>query len=55
MNLVEADVGDGVVRFAGHELPLPAGRRRPHGRVIVGIRPTDFAHARCRRIRRFPA
>jgi multiple sugar transport system ATP-binding protein len=45
MNLVEADVGDGVVRFAGHELPLPAGQDVPPGRLIVGIRPTDFAHA----------
>ena len=44
MNLVEADVGDGVVRFAGHELLLPAGQDVPAGRLIVGIRPTDFAH-----------
>jgi len=45
MNLVEADVGDAVVRFAGHELPLPAGKDVPAGRLIVGIRPTDFARA----------
>jgi multiple sugar transport system ATP-binding protein len=45
MNLVEADVGDGAVRFAGHELPLAAGQEVPAGRLIVGIRPTDFAHA----------
>ena len=44
MNLVEADVADGVVRFAGHELPLPAGEDVPAGRLIVGIRPTDFSH-----------
>ena len=44
MNLVEADVADGAVRFAGHELPLPAGEDVPAGRLIVGIRPTDFAH-----------
>jgi multiple sugar transport system ATP-binding protein len=44
MNLVEADVGDGVVRFGGYELPLPAGQD-VHGRLIVGIRPTDFADA----------
>jgi multiple sugar transport system ATP-binding protein len=43
MNLVEADVGDGVVRFAGYELPLPPGKDVPAGRLIVGIRPTDFA------------
>jgi multiple sugar transport system ATP-binding protein len=45
MNLVEADVGDAVVRFADHELPLPAGQDVPARRLIVGIRPTDFAHA----------
>jgi multiple sugar transport system ATP-binding protein len=44
MNLVEADVGRGVVRFAGRELPLPADADVRDGRVIVGIRPTDFAH-----------
>ena len=44
MNLVEADVANGVVRFAGHELPLPAGEDVPAGRLIVGIRPTDFSH-----------
>jgi multiple sugar transport system ATP-binding protein len=45
MNLVEADVERGVVRVAGHELPLPGGVEIREGRVIVGIRPTDFAHA----------
>jgi multiple sugar transport system ATP-binding protein len=45
MNLVEADVGDGVVRFADYELPLSAGQDVPSGRLIVGIRPTDFALA----------
>jgi multiple sugar transport system ATP-binding protein len=44
MNLVEADVGDGLVRFAGYELPLPPGKELS-GRLIVGIRPTDFADA----------
>ena len=44
MNLVEADVGDGLVRFAGYELPLPPGQELS-GRLIVGIRPTDFADA----------
>ena len=45
MNLVEADAGGGVVRFAHHELPLPDDADLRDGRVIVGIRPTDFAHA----------
>jgi multiple sugar transport system ATP-binding protein len=44
MNLVEADIERGVVRFADQELPLPAGADIRDGRVIVGIRPTDFAH-----------
>jgi multiple sugar transport system ATP-binding protein len=44
MNLVEADVGDGFVRFAGYELPLPPGKELS-GRLIAGIRPTDFADA----------
>jgi multiple sugar transport system ATP-binding protein len=44
MNLVEAEVGDGVVRFAGHELPLADGHDALAGRLIVGLRPTDFAH-----------
>ena len=40
MNLVEADVVDGSVRFAGYELPLRASLEP--ARVILGIRPTDF-------------
>jgi multiple sugar transport system ATP-binding protein len=47
MNLVEAQVDGGSVRFAGFDLALPessplAGLNR---RVILGIRPTDFEHA----------
>ena len=42
MNLVEADVADGRLRFAGHELPLPEGTHLEAHRVIVGVRPTDF-------------
>src|SRR5205085_9862222 len=34
MNLVEADVDDGRVRFAGYELPLPAGQDALAGRLI---------------------
>jgi len=45
MNLVEAHIDDGRIRFAGFELALPAGRELPRGRVLVGIRPTDFEHA----------
>ena len=42
MNLVEADVANGRLHFAGYELPLPEGLRLAEQRVIVGIRPTDF-------------
>jgi multiple sugar transport system ATP-binding protein len=42
MNLVEADVVDGNIRFAGYELPLPREAHVAARRVIVGIRPTDF-------------
>jgi multiple sugar transport system ATP-binding protein len=42
MNLVEADIVDGNLRFAGYELPLPQEAHVTARRVIVGIRPTDF-------------
>jgi multiple sugar transport system ATP-binding protein len=46
MNLVEADLDAAEVRFGGLSLALPqrssaAGRS---GRVVLGIRPTDFEH-----------
>jgi multiple sugar transport system ATP-binding protein len=41
MNLVEADVGDGHVAFAGIRLPIAGAA--PTGRVVLGIRPQDFA------------
>jgi multiple sugar transport system ATP-binding protein len=45
MNLVEAEVADGRVRFAGFDIPLAeGGRARPlPARVILGIRPQDFS------------
>jgi multiple sugar transport system ATP-binding protein len=47
MNLVEAEIVDDVVRFAGFDLPLPTGSSlaRANRSVILGIRPTDFDHA----------
>jgi multiple sugar transport system ATP-binding protein len=48
MNLVEARVQGGVVRFAEFGIPLPAEADIPDGEVILGIRPEDFedsAHA----------
>ncbi len=41
MNLVEAEVTDGAVRFGPHSLPLPAGVAS-RGRVALGIRPEDI-------------
>jgi multiple sugar transport system ATP-binding protein len=48
MNLVEAEVTDGVVSFAGFRVPLTADRRPrgiEAGTVILGLRPQDFADA----------
>jgi multiple sugar transport system ATP-binding protein len=45
MNLVEADVRDGQVAFAGHALALPEGsplRAMNGARVILGVRPQAF-------------
>ena len=47
MNLIDAQLADGRVSFAGSAFALPesspaAGAR---GQLILGIRPTDFAHA----------
>ena len=45
MNLVEATIDEGRIRFADFELDPPKGRELPRGKVIVGIRPTDFEHS----------
>jgi multiple sugar transport system ATP-binding protein len=47
MNLIEADVADGRVSFADFAFALPEGSPAAsyRGRLIVGIRPTDFDHA----------
>ena len=42
MNLVEAEVEDGRLRFGGYAIPLPARRTLPSGRVTAGIRPEAF-------------
>jgi multiple sugar transport system ATP-binding protein len=42
MNLVEADVVDGVLHFGGHEIPLPADAVPSQARVVVGMRPETF-------------
>jgi multiple sugar transport system ATP-binding protein len=49
MNLVEAQLQDGAVEFAGYRVPLAPDRRPAgisSGSVVLGIRPQDFADAR---------
>jgi multiple sugar transport system ATP-binding protein len=48
MNLVEAEIGNGRVRFGGFDLPAPSGRGLESyegGTLILGIRPSDFEDA----------
>ena len=47
MNLVDAKIDGGRVRFAGIDLPLPGGSplAGQDRRVILGLRPSDFEHA----------
>ncbi len=47
MNLVDAEVADGSVRFGSYNLALPASSPMVNAsrRVILGLRPTDFEHA----------
>src|SRR5947207_3178149 len=42
MNLVEAEVVGGQVRFGGYAIPVSATDTTPDGRVVVGIRPEAF-------------
>jgi multiple sugar transport system ATP-binding protein len=44
MNLVEAELAGGEARFAGYRVPLTASQERlGDRRVVLGVRPTDFA------------
>jgi multiple sugar transport system ATP-binding protein len=45
MNLVEAEIADGELRFGGYAIPLPASGTPPAGRVIAGLRPEAFEDA----------
>jgi multiple sugar transport system ATP-binding protein len=45
MNLVEAELAHGQVRFGGYAIPLPATDTTPDGQVIAGIRPEAFEDA----------
>jgi multiple sugar transport system ATP-binding protein len=44
MNLVESEVDDGTIHMGGYAIPMPVGMSVPRGRMLVGIRPTDFEH-----------
>jgi multiple sugar transport system ATP-binding protein len=45
MNLVEAEVAGGELRFGGYAIPLSATGAPPAGRLIAGIRPEAFQDA----------
>jgi multiple sugar transport system ATP-binding protein len=45
MNLVEADVAGGELRFGGYAIPLPGSDAPRTGRVIAGLRPEAFEDA----------
>jgi multiple sugar transport system ATP-binding protein len=45
MNLVEAEIADGRVRFGGYAIPLPDASAQVAGRAVVGIRPEAFEDA----------
>jgi multiple sugar transport system ATP-binding protein len=45
MNLVEAEVSGGELRFGGHAIPLPASGAAAADRVIAGLRPEAFEDA----------
>jgi multiple sugar transport system ATP-binding protein len=45
MNLVEAEIAGGELRFGGYSIPLPASSAPPAGRVIAGLRPEAFEDA----------
>jgi multiple sugar transport system ATP-binding protein len=45
MNLVEAEISGGELRFGGYAIPLAEHGTPPAGRVIAGIRPEAFEDA----------
>jgi multiple sugar transport system ATP-binding protein len=42
MNLVEAEVAGGELRFGGYAIPIPAAGAPADGQVVAGIRPEAF-------------
>ena len=45
MNLVEAEIAGGQLRFGDYAIPLSGGTRPPDGKVIAGLRPEAFEDA----------
>jgi multiple sugar transport system ATP-binding protein len=45
MNLVEAEIAGGELRFGGYAIPLPVSGAPPAGRIIAGLRPEAFEDA----------
>jgi multiple sugar transport system ATP-binding protein len=45
MNLVEAEIAGGQLRFGGYAIPLAGGSTPPDGQVIAGLRPEAFEDA----------
>ncbi len=45
MNLVEATIDSGTVRFGQYSVPFPAGSALADGPVVLGIRPESFEDA----------
>ncbi|HEX4521121.1 MAG TPA: sn-glycerol-3-phosphate ABC transporter ATP-binding protein UgpC [Gaiellaceae bacterium] len=45
MNLIEATIEGGAVRFGQYSVPLPAGSSLPDGPIVLGIRPESFEDA----------
>jgi multiple sugar transport system ATP-binding protein len=43
INLIEAEIGEGSLRFGGYSIPIPPGAELGSGvKVILGIRPSDL-------------
>jgi multiple sugar transport system ATP-binding protein len=45
MNLVEAEIAGGQLRFGGYAIPFAGGTTPPDGKVIAGLRPEAFEDA----------
>jgi multiple sugar transport system ATP-binding protein len=45
MNLVEAEIANGQLRFGDYAIPISGGNTPPNGQVIAGLRPEAFEDA----------